>query len=156
VQNAAWFTGYGIVAFGVIWVLPEDISKWPKDERELSHLLDAYRSPPVWDQDPWFWNYAVHPVLGAYSYLAERNYGEPLARVFILDGHIDRLGIWRRGVGRASECAGSPHHFHDRISAGRVELSYDAAACQKRLQSMGEGRAARDQSNLGSSARFQR
>jgi hypothetical protein len=82
-QNAAWFTAYGIVAFGVIWVLPEDISKWPRDERKLNHLLDAYRSPPVWDQDPWFWNYAVHPVLGAYSYLAERNHGESRLRSFL-------------------------------------------------------------------------
>ena len=82
-QNAAWFAGYGVVAFGVIWVLPEDISKWPRDERKLNHLLEAYQRPPVWDQDPLFWNYVVHPVLGAYSYLAERNHGESRWRAFL-------------------------------------------------------------------------
>lgn len=82
-QNAAAFAGLGVVSFGVLWVLPEDISKWPRDERKLNHLLDAFRRPPVWDRDPWFWNYAVHPVLGAYTYLAERNYGESPLRAFL-------------------------------------------------------------------------
>jgi len=95
-QNAAWFTGYGIVAFGVIWVLPEDISKWPREERKLNHLLEAYQRPPVWDQDPWFWNYAVHPVLGAYSYLAERNYGESRWRAFLFSTATS-IG-WEYGV----------------------------------------------------------
>ena len=95
-QNSAWFAGYGIVAFGVIWVLPEDISKWPREDRKLDHLLESFRSPPVWDNDPWFWNYAVHPVLGAYSYLAERNYGESPWRGFLFSTATS-IG-WEYGV----------------------------------------------------------
>lgn len=82
-QNATVFAGLGVVSFGVLWVLPEDVSKWPRAHRRLNHLLESYRSPPVWDQDPWFWNYAVHPVLGAYSYLAERSHGESPLRAFL-------------------------------------------------------------------------
>ena len=82
-QNAAVFAGIGVVSFGLLWVLPEEISKWPRDERELNHLLDAFRRPPVWDRDPWFWNYAVHPVFGAYTYLAERNHQESRLRAFL-------------------------------------------------------------------------
>lgn len=95
-QNAAWFTAYGVVAFGVIWVLPEDISMWPREDRKLDNLLDSFRSPPVWDQDPWFWNYAVHPVLGAYSYLAERNHGESPLRGFLFSTATS-IG-WEYGV----------------------------------------------------------
>jgi hypothetical protein len=81
--NTAVFAGVGVVSFAVIWVLPEDVSKWPRDDRKLNHLLDAYRRPPVWDEDPFFWNYIVHPVAGAWSYLAERNWGETPLRSFL-------------------------------------------------------------------------
>lgn len=82
-QNAAVFAGIGVISFGVLWVLPEEVSKWPRDERRINHLLDAFRRPPVWDRDPWFWNYAVHPVFGAYTYLAERNHDESRLRAFL-------------------------------------------------------------------------
>ena len=95
-QNATWATGFGVVAFGVIWVLPEDISMWPREDRELDHLLDSFRSPPVWDNDPWYWNYAIHPVLGAWSYLAERNYGHSAWRGFLFSTATS-LG-WEYGV----------------------------------------------------------
>ena len=82
-QNATVFTALGVVTFGVIWILPEDVSKWPRDRRQLNHLLDAYRKPPVWDLDPWYWNYVIHPVAGAYGYLAERNHEETALRAFL-------------------------------------------------------------------------
>jgi hypothetical protein len=82
-QNSIAFSALGVASFGVIWVLPENISKWPRAERHLDHLLDAYRTPPVWDHDPWVWNYVIHPVAGAYAYDAERNHGESPLRSFL-------------------------------------------------------------------------
>lgn len=82
-QNSIAFGALGAASFAVIWVLPEEISKWPREDRRLNHLLDAYRKPPVWDNDSWVWNYAIHPAAGAYAYLAERNYGESPMRSFL-------------------------------------------------------------------------
>jgi hypothetical protein len=82
-QNAIAFSTLGVLSFGVIWILPEEISKWPRNERQLNHLLDAYRTPPVWDHDPWVWNYVIHPVAGAYAYDAERNHDEGPMRSFL-------------------------------------------------------------------------
>ena len=82
-ENSIAFATLGVASFGVIWVLPENISKWPHAERHLDHLLDAYRTPPVWDHDPWVWNYLIHPVAGAYAYDAERNHDESPTRSFL-------------------------------------------------------------------------
>jgi hypothetical protein len=82
-ENSVAFAALGATSFAVIWVLPEDISKWPRKDRHLNHLLDAYRKPPVWDKDSWVWNYVVHPVAGAYAYDAERNWGEKPLRSFL-------------------------------------------------------------------------
>lgn len=82
-ENSLAFTALGTASFGIIWVLPEDVSKWPRNDRHLNHLLDAYRKPPVWDEDHWVWNYVVHPVAGAYAYDAERNWGETPLRSFL-------------------------------------------------------------------------
>jgi len=82
-QNALAFSVLGVASFAVIWFLPEELSKWPREQRKLNHLLDAYRTPPVWDHDPWVWNYVIHPVAGAYSYLAERNHEESSLRSFL-------------------------------------------------------------------------
>ena len=124
-QNAAWATGYGVVAFGITWMLPEDISMWPREDRELDNLMDSYRSPPVWGQDPWFWNYAVHPVLGAYSYLAERNYGESPWRGFLFSTATS-IG-WEYGVEAWVEHP-SAQDLLITSTAGTVlgELSYQA------------------------------
>ena len=82
-KNSEVFGVIGFASFGVIWVLPENISKWSPEQKKFSHLLDAYRTPPVWDKDPFFWNWVVHPVAGSYAYLAERNWGERPLRGFL-------------------------------------------------------------------------
>jgi hypothetical protein len=97
VQNTVVFAGLSVVSFGVIWMLPEDVSKWPKEDRSLNHFLDAYRKPPVWDSDAWFWNYLAHPVAGAWGYLAERNHGESKLRSFLFSTATTAIG-WEYGV----------------------------------------------------------
>ena len=82
-NNVIVLLASGVVTFGVLWVLPEDMSKWPKDDRRLNHFLEAYQSPPVWDKDPFFWNYIAHPLIGQWTYLMERNHGESRLRSFL-------------------------------------------------------------------------
>jgi len=82
-QNAEAFSALGVVTLGIIYVLPEDVSKWSPEQKTFRHFLDSYKSPPVWDQDPFFWNWIMHPVGGAYAYLSERNWGESPLRGFV-------------------------------------------------------------------------
>jgi hypothetical protein len=93
--------GSSVVSFGVLWVLPEDVSKWPKEDRQLNHFLDAYRRPPVWDRDPFFWNYIAHPLAGQWTYLMERNHGESPLRSFLFSTAASLA--WEYGVEAAIE-----------------------------------------------------
>ncbi|HKG95305.1 MAG TPA: DUF3943 domain-containing protein [Gemmatimonadaceae bacterium] len=99
--SALVLAGTSVASFGVLWVLPEEMSKWPKEDRQMNHFLDAYRSPPVWDRDPFFWNYIAHPVIGQYTYLMERNYGESRLRSFLFSTAASVA--WEYGVEAAIE-----------------------------------------------------
>lgn len=72
------------VAFAITWVLPEDISKWDKSRPPSYYLRRAYSRPPVWDRDPFFWNWIVHPIAGQQAYLLERNEGRGPWRGFLV------------------------------------------------------------------------
>ena len=83
-QDAEAYGILGVVALGIIYELPENVSKWSPEQKTFRHFLDSYRSPPVWDQDPFFWNWIMHPLGGAYAYLSERNWGESPLRGFLI------------------------------------------------------------------------
>ena len=72
------------VAFAITWALPEDISLWDKSRPASYYLRRAYGSPPVWDRDPFFWNWIVHPIAGQQAYLLERNEGRGPLRGFLV------------------------------------------------------------------------
>ena len=99
--NVLVLAGSAAVSFGVLWVLPEDISKWPKEDRQLNHFLEAYRRPPVWDRDPFFWNYIAHPLAGQWTYLMERNHGASPLRSFLFSTAASLA--WEYGVEAAIE-----------------------------------------------------
>ena len=82
-RNALVLSGVGVLTFAVLWSLPENTSKWGKEDKRFSKFLGAYSSLPTWDADPWPWNYVAHPVFGMYTYLMERNFGQAPWRSFI-------------------------------------------------------------------------
>ena len=71
-------------AFAITWALPEEISLWDKSRPASYYLRRAYGSPPVWDRDPFFWNWIVHPLGGQQAYLLERNEGRGPWRGFLV------------------------------------------------------------------------
>jgi hypothetical protein len=89
VRSAGILTVAGAAAFGVIWLLPEDISKWDRTAGPdgfrpgLATFRQAYTRPPVWDRDGWVVNYVGHPVSGMQTYLLERNHGSSRTRSFV-------------------------------------------------------------------------
>jgi hypothetical protein len=81
--------GAGVAAFAIIWVMPEEVSKWDRTAGPdgfrpgWSSFSRAYTAPPVWDEDGWVVNYVAHPVVGMHTYLLERNHGASPLRAFL-------------------------------------------------------------------------
>jgi len=76
---------YGLVAtLGALWVAPESVSKWDKEEIKSVGLLTKWKHNvkigPVIDHDDPVINYVGHPISGAAYYtLARSNGASPLA-----------------------------------------------------------------------------
>lgn len=68
----------GGAAFGLIYAMPESVSKWDKS-KGFTHLASQYKdrvkAGPIMDKDDWAINYIGHPVSGAYYYTMVRHQG---------------------------------------------------------------------------------
>lgn len=83
-QNLTALVVAGAAGLGITWMLPERISEWDKSIPMREYLRRAYTTAPVWDHDPFYWNYIVHPITGSWVYLMERNHGRAPMRGFLL------------------------------------------------------------------------
>ena len=52
---------YGFGVAGFILMLPEDISKWDKENGVFSKWTDNVKEGPTWDRDVWWLNWVGHP-----------------------------------------------------------------------------------------------
>ncbi len=77
-RNLAYSMG---VAMGILWLMPESVTKWNKDEIRNSdrgifnQYADNVRRGPVVDKDDWAVNYIGHPLSGAAYYMVARTNG---------------------------------------------------------------------------------
>jgi hypothetical protein len=73
-----FFLGYQSVAAGILYVLPESVTKWTVEQRKTS-LQRWWQNvrDPHWDKDVWYVNYLGHPYFGAIAYTRarEREFG---------------------------------------------------------------------------------
>lgn len=94
----------GILSLGImalLYVMPESISKWDKDEMQFKTLGKKWKennqAGPVWDQDEWGINYIGHPYFGAAYYMVARNQGltplESGAYSFLMSSFLWEMGI---------------------------------------------------------------
>ncbi len=71
--------GLSVATVGLMTFLPESITKWDDDQRDLSKLgqkwVDNVSDGPVWDRDEHFLNYVMHPYFGGVYYTAARHAG---------------------------------------------------------------------------------
>jgi hypothetical protein len=79
VKQTRNFTALGVGAIGLLWMLPESVSKWDKDEITSTGLGNKWKENvkegPVVDEDEWMINYIGHPVSGAAYYTVARHAG---------------------------------------------------------------------------------
>lgn len=77
--NSGLFVGGAVVAFGILWVLPESVSNWDKEEIKETGLINKWKNNvsegPIWDNDSFFFNWITHPWAGAVYYMAARGSG---------------------------------------------------------------------------------
>ena len=77
-RDTAFLLGYQIVGAGIIYALPESVSNWSEDDKDISFekWWDHVRNPQ-WDSDGWALNYVGHTYFGAayYTRARERGFG---------------------------------------------------------------------------------
>lgn len=73
------FTALGAAAIGLLWMLPESVTKWDKEEISGAGLGNKWKenvkNGPVVDEDEWMINYIGHPISGAAYYTVARHSG---------------------------------------------------------------------------------
>jgi hypothetical protein len=77
-RDTAFFVGYEAVVAGILYLLPESVTKWTAEQRKtsISRWWENVQHPQ-WDQDHWYVNYFGHPYFGAIAYVRarERRFG---------------------------------------------------------------------------------
>src|SRR5262249_48594962 len=72
-RDTAFLVGYQLVSAGIIYLLPESISNWSDNDKDISveKWWDHVQNPQ-WDQDSWTLNYVGHTYFGATYYIRAR------------------------------------------------------------------------------------
>ncbi len=93
--------GLSVATVGLMTFLPESITKWDEDQRDLSKLgkkwKDNVSDGPVWDRDEHFLNYIMHPYFGGVYYTAARHAGYDEFDSFLYSFTMSAF-FWEYGV----------------------------------------------------------
>jgi len=77
--NTSIYIGATVIAFGVLWAMPESVTNWDKEEMKEKGILwkwkENVKAGPVWDGDDWVLNYITHPYCGGIYYMTARSSG---------------------------------------------------------------------------------
>jgi len=89
-----------IAAAGLLYLMPESVTKWDKSSMSLSTVTDKWvknvKSGPVWDKDDWAINYIGHPYQGAAYYVFARQNGFEWGGAFLFSTIISTF-MWEYG-----------------------------------------------------------
>ncbi|KJY81570.1 ubiquitin--protein ligase [Vibrio galatheae] len=93
--------GLSVATVGLMTLLPESITKWDEEDRDLSGLgskwKDNVTSGPTWDRDEHFLNYIMHPYFGGVYYTAARHAGFNEFESFLYSATMSTF-FWEYGV----------------------------------------------------------
>ena len=77
--TSSMYIGATVVAFGILWVMPESTTNWDKEEIKEKGLIwkwkENVKAGPVWDEDDWVLNWITHPYSGGIYYMTARSSG---------------------------------------------------------------------------------
>ncbi len=93
--------GLSVATVGLMTFLPESITKWDEEDRDMSKLgkkwKDNVSDGPVWDRDEHFLNYIMHPYFGGVYYTAARHAGYNEFESFLYSATMSTF-FWEYGV----------------------------------------------------------
>ena len=92
-RDTGYFMLYQTVIIGVIYVLPESISGWSKEDKE-NYSKDTWKENvrnPHWDDDDFVINYVLHPYWGATYYVRGRERGFSPTQSFFFSAGLSFL-----------------------------------------------------------------
>ena len=73
------YVGTTVIAFGVLWIMPESATKWDKEAMREKGILWKWKqnvkAGPVMDKDNWIFNWVTHPYCGGIYYMTARSSG---------------------------------------------------------------------------------
>lgn len=99
--NTTVILGSTIVAFGILWTLPESFTKWDKEEMKENGIgakwKENVKAGPIIDQDNFFLNYIMHPYFGGVYYMTARSNGFTIFESFSY-ATIMSTFFWEYGV----------------------------------------------------------
>ena len=93
--------GFSVVTVGLMTLLPESITKWDEEDRDISRLgskwWDNVSDGPIWDEDEHYLNYIMHPYFGGVYYVAARHAGFDEFESFLYSFAMSTF-FWEYGV----------------------------------------------------------
>ena len=77
--DSGMYVGATVIAFGVLWMMPESVTHWDKEAMKENGILWKWKqnikAGPVWDEDNWVLNWITHPYCGGVYYMTARSSG---------------------------------------------------------------------------------
>lgn len=99
--NTSIYAGATVIAFGVLWVMPESVTNWDKVEMKENGILwkwkENVKSSPVWDKDNWVLNWVSHPYCGGIYYMTARSSGFTVIESFGYSAIMSTF-FWEFGI----------------------------------------------------------
>lgn len=99
--NSVLYAGTAVVAFGVLWIMPESVTNWDKEEIKEKGFLwkwkENVKAGPVWDEDNWFLNWISHPYFGGVYYMSARSSGFTILESFGYSAIMSTF-FWEYGI----------------------------------------------------------
>ncbi len=90
-EDTLYFAIPGVALIGILYMLPESVSKWDRDDLSWDHLWDNWTENVTsweWDDDEDWINYIGHPYFGSAYFVHARHYGysrmESLGYAFVM------------------------------------------------------------------------
>lgn len=99
--DTAMYFGTTIIAFSVLWAMPESVSNWDKEEIKEKGILwkwkENVKAGPVWDEDDWVLNWITHPYSGGVYYMTARSSGFNIFESFLYSAFMSTC-FWEYGI----------------------------------------------------------
>ncbi|MGQ7944231.1 DUF3943 domain-containing protein [Flavobacterium sp. WC2509] len=99
--TTSMYAGTAVIAFGILWAMPESVSNWDKEEIKEKGVFwkwkENVKAGPVWDDDDWVLNYITHPYSGGVYYMTARSSGFTVLESFGYSALMSTF-FWEYGI----------------------------------------------------------